>query len=297
MPRQRTQTSASQRHFSGYIGPIAIGAGYAVSKMLTLRWLDAELAQQADFKMFVLSGLFLGIIIRPVMQRIYWYRRTSFVFVAVMFLLMGPLSTFPDYLIWGQPIDQSFLEQILPEMIPLLVVTLLGSLILAPSQFQLTVSGMGGRLFRQMSWNWSLRVLIGAGGYVILFLIFRVAFYSLDNWELPLQNLTSFFTSPETLWQWKLIYLWERGILLVLAILPIHNVLLGRPHELTLIFGSLLFVVGGFVPAFANIYGKLPFEIIDQIIQRLFIDFIFCYTVMLLFDKSSSLPPQSTQDR
>ncbi len=42
--------------------------------------------------------------------------------------------------------------------------------------------------------------------------------------------------------------------------------LLGKPHELTLIFGSLLFVVGDFVPAFANIYGKLPFEIIDQII-------------------------------
>ncbi|MBF0279249.1 MAG: hypothetical protein HQM13_15735 [SAR324 cluster bacterium] len=295
MPKRRINSQLSQRHFTGYIGPLAIGAGYAVSKIMTIRWLEPELAPHADFKLFVLSGLFLGIIIRPVLQRIYWFRRTSFVFVALMLLLMGPLSTVPEYLMWGRPIDQLYLKRMIPEIIPLLVVTLLGSLILSPSQFQLTMSGMVRRLIRQISWSWWVRVGVGAGGYVILFLIFRVAFYSLGHWESPLENLNSFFVSPETTWAWKLVYLWEQGILLVLAILPIHNILIGKPHELALIFGSLLFVVGDFVPTFANIHGNLPFEIIDQIIQRLFIDFIFCYAVMLLFDKSplSTIPKEN----
>ena len=297
MPKQRIKTPVPQRGAAGYIGPIAIGAGYAVTKMLMVRWLDPELVLQVDFKLFLLAGLFLGIIIRPIFQRIYWYRRTSFVFVMIMLLLMGPFSTFPEYLLWGQIIDQQFLAQMLPEMIPLMVVTLLASLILVPSQSQLTLSDMGERLWRQMSSDWWIRVFIGAGGYVLLFLCFRVAFYSSEAWDTPLKNLNLFFTSPETPWMWKLVYLWERGILLVLAILPIHNVLSGKPHELTLIFGPVLFVVSDFMPLFANIYGKLPLEIIDQIIQRLFIDFLFCYVVMLLFNKLPFLIFQQERKR
>ena len=291
MPKQRIKSAASQRGGAGYIGPIAIGSGYAVTKMLTVRWFDPELVPEVDFKLFLLAGLFLGIIIRPIFQRIYWYRRTSFVFVTIMLLLMGPVGVFPEYLLWGQVIDQLLLKRILTEMIPLVVVVLLASLILIPSQSQLTLADMSRRFLRQMSGVWWIRVFASAGGYVLLFLCFRVAFYSSEAWEAPLKNLSLFFTSSETPWMGKLVFLWGRGLLLVFAILPIHNVLNGKPHELTLVFGPVLFVVGDFMPLFANIYGQLPLEIIDQIIQRLFIDFLFCYAVMLLFHK----PPFLTQ--
>lgn len=279
------KTTTAHNHFSSYVGPIAIGAGYAVSKALMIRWLQPELVTQIDFPLYALAGFFLGIVIRPIVQRIYWYRQTSFTILTVMLLLMGPAGAFPEYLMWDQPLDWEFGKSVLPEMVPVIISILLASLILVPAQFQLTFTDIVNRFVYQISWDWGIRVFVGAWVYAGLFLCFRVALSTVETWEAPWNNVIVFFNSTEIPWSGKLFYLWSRGAILVLAILPIHNIIRGKPHEMALIFGSLLFVVGDFAPLVANTYGGFAYEMIDQIVQRLFIDFIFCYTVMLLFDK------------
>ncbi len=285
MPRLQNKFSLPQRGFATFFGPITIGAGYAVSKILVIRWWDTSLVLQVDFKLFFLSGIFLGILIRPIAQRIYWYRSTSFLIMTMTLLLMGPLGSIPEWLVWEQDMELLFWTMMLPEVIPILVVTLLTSLILTPQQCQLTLPRMGKRLLPLVSWNWFFHICLGAGIYVFLFVCFRIPIESLSTFDTYWKNLTEFFMVPSSHWMQKLLYLWGRGILLIFAILPIYTVIRGRPHELTLIFGSLLFVVADFLPIFANIYGSLPYELIDQMIQRLFIDFIFCYTIVLLFKK------------
>lgn len=283
MSKQPLKTPRS--HFNSYIGPLSIGAGYAVSKVLMLRWLAPERAAQVDFKLYVLAGFFLGIVIRPIAQRIYWYRSTRFVILTLMLLLMGPLGSFPEYWMENQPIDGEFWQRMLPETASVCMVTLLASLILIPTQFQVTLTDIFKRLFYQISWDWGMRVFLGAAAYVGLFLCFRVALSSVETWDAPWGNVVLFLQSEGTSGFEKLAYLWGRGLMLVLAILPIHNILRGKPYEMALIFGSLLFVVGDFAPLVANPQGVFTYEMIDQIAQRLFIDFLFCYAVMLLFDK------------
>ena len=282
MPNPKKTTRSP---FNSYIAPLAMGAGYAVSKVLMVRWLEPERVAQVDFKLYVLAGFFLGIVLRPIVQRIYWYRRTSFVVLTLMLLLMGPAGAFPESFMGNQPIDGEFWQRILPEVASVLMVTLLASLILVPAQFQLTLADIFKRLLYQISWDWGARVVLGAAVYVGLFLCFRVALISVGTWEAPWHNVLVFFKSAETSWLEKVGYLWGRGVMLVLALLPIHNILRGKPYEMALIFGAVLFVVGDFAPLVASTSGGFGAEMIDQIVQRLFIDFIFCYAVMLLFDK------------
>ncbi|MBF0289085.1 MAG: hypothetical protein HQM14_14800 [SAR324 cluster bacterium] len=285
MARLRDKTVLPSRSFSAYAGPITIGAGYAVSKILVIRWWDTSLVLQIDFKLFVIAGIFLGILIRPIAQRIYWQRHTGFLVMTSTLLLMGPLGSISEWMLWEQDIELLFWTIVLPEIIPMLVVSLLASLILTPPQSHLTLSSMGKRLLPLLSWSWFFHVCLGAGIYTFLFVCFRILPESVSSFDAYWNNLTIFFTSPASAWIQKILYLWVRGIVLIVAILPVYIVIRGKMHELTLIFGSLLFVVADFLPIFANIYGRFPYELIDQIIQKLFIDFIFCYTIVLLFKK------------
>lgn len=284
MPHMREKAPAAQRNLTTFIGPVTTGAGYAVSKIFLIRWLLPEMTVQIDFKLFILAGFFLGIIIRPIFQRIYWYRSTAFVWISFTLLLMGHLGSFPEYFLDGNSLDSFFWAVALIETIPLLVVTIIASLILLPSQHQVTLSDMRQRLEKKLSLPFFFLIGMGAFAYVFLFLTFRVGFQSLDDISRPLQNLQSYFEFGVPVEE-KLFYLWLQGVVLIIAMIPIHSVIRGKPHELTLILGTLLFVIKDFVPLFAPIDGQLPHEMLDQIIQRLFIDAFFCYTIMLMFAK------------
>lgn len=293
MPQRRKRTQTSRNTFTNFMGPITIGTGYAVSKILLIRWLIPEATPHIDFKLFLLAGFLLGIIISPIFRRIFWYRLTSFFTITFSLLLMGYLGNFPEQLMWGNELDSLFWTMALIESIPIVVVTFIASVILLPSQTHLTLPMMYRRLKRLVTWEGAVKTIVGAAVYVVVFLVFRAAFYSLDAWNTPLENLQQFFLVGPSM-ENKLFYLWLRGCLLILAILPIHNVIQGKPIELTMIFSLLLFVVNDFVALFAPIHGQLPQEMIDQIIQRLFIDVFFCYTMMLLFGRSSISQPSGT---
>ena len=75
-----------------YIAPTSLGAGYAMTKMLSLRALDPELAIAQDFTYQFLAGVLLGFALRPVTNQIYWKRTTSIIFFSMFLLILGPVG-------------------------------------------------------------------------------------------------------------------------------------------------------------------------------------------------------------
>ena len=66
-----------------YVAPTALGAGYAIAKMFSLRVLDTELAIAQDFTYQFLAGVLLGFTLRPVTNMIYWKWTTSIVYFSI----------------------------------------------------------------------------------------------------------------------------------------------------------------------------------------------------------------------
>ena len=54
-----------------FLAPTSLGAGYAVSKILSLRAMDAEMAIAQNFFYQFLAGVLLGFALRPVANMIY----------------------------------------------------------------------------------------------------------------------------------------------------------------------------------------------------------------------------------
>ena len=74
-----------------YVAPTALGAGYAIAKMFSLRALDTQLAIAQDFTYQFLAGVLLGFALRPVTNMIYWKWTTSIVFFSIFFNDIWPI--------------------------------------------------------------------------------------------------------------------------------------------------------------------------------------------------------------
>ena len=78
-----------QTSLGKYLAPTSMGAGYAISKVLLLRWFDTELALLQDFTMQFLAGVLIGFSLRPVIKVIYWKPTTGFVMISLIMLVFG----------------------------------------------------------------------------------------------------------------------------------------------------------------------------------------------------------------
>ncbi len=283
MPRLRARPPSSSSNFVTYLGPITIGAGYTGSKILMIHWWDPALASQIDLKLMLLSGVLIGVTIRPLVQRIYWHRTTSFLIMSLVLLLMGPPGAFPEHLLWKNDWETVWWLVIMPDLLPSFVVAGLASLLITPRQFQLTLKDFFALLHPQHSPGLFLRFPTAALAYVGIYLLTR----SIFNWfeGIPLIATLQSFLEPGPVWNQNLIYLWIRGCFLVLALFPFCQILRGSLSEMTLILGIFLFMVSDFAPQFSRISGLPTYELMDQVIQRLFIDVIFCYITVLLLSK------------
>jgi hypothetical protein len=63
--------------------------------------------------------------------------------------------------------------------------------------------------------------------------------------------------------------------------------------ELTVMLGSLVFVVAEFAPAFANFDQLDPFLLMDQVLEGLLRMFLFTLLVVLCFGRRLETPLQS----
>lgn len=286
----RTAQSSSP-NLSKYIAPAALGAGYAITKIVVLRWVNKDLAIMQDFKMFLIAGILLGFALRHIVQRIYWYRSTSFIVTAILLLGLGPFGKTLEQVTWGALFDNEYWNIMLPEIASVIFVAGLSPVLFTPKQFQVSLSELWRRTLKYFDGKGLLKIFFGAIVYLLLFLTFQSILSPHLTAATPLSRLYEFFELPPISPLNKCLLILGRGALCVVVLLPVCSVLHGKRTELTITLGALFFVVTEFTPAFANIGGIAPFLLTDQIMTGLFPSFMFCYVVVILFGKSYTFGP------
>ena len=111
-----------QTSLGKYLAPTSMGAGYAISKVLLLRWFDTELALLQDFTMQFLAGVLIGFSLRPVVKVIYWKPTTGFVMISLIMLVFGTLGNVLLNFVWGTPMDPGYWAVIKSEILIALVI-------------------------------------------------------------------------------------------------------------------------------------------------------------------------------
>ncbi|MED5403789.1 MAG: hypothetical protein VYD61_07985 [SAR324 cluster bacterium] len=269
-----------------YIAPTSLGAGYAITKMLSLRVLDPELAIAQDFTYQFLAGILLGFALRPVTNQIYWKRTTSILFVSMFLLILGPGGQMLRQRIWGIPFDDTFWRLLFAEIITAFVVSILATILLPAKQQTISPGLLLRRIKKELSISGLLK-LFGCGLlYALLFLIFQSIFdesFAAPFWMGRLEELLSL---PPVSTQEKILLLWVQGLLNALILLPLFLVFLREKVELIVVFGSLSFIVAVFSPAFANFQRIEPLLLVDQVFIGFCLHFIFVSGTVFCFGRN-----------
>ena len=269
-----------------YIAPTSLGAGYAITKMLSLRALDPELAIAQDFAYQFLAGILLGFALRPVTKQIYWKRTTSILFFSMFLLILGPVGQILRQRIWGIPFDDTFWLLLFVEIIAAFVVSILATMLL-PAQQQNISPGLLWRRYKKELNLSGLLKLCGCGLlYALLFLIFQSIFD--ESFASPFWNgrLQEFLSLPPSSALDKILILWGQGLLNALILLPLFLVFLREKVDLIVVLGSLTFVVAVFSPAFANFQRIEPLLLVDQVFIGFCLHFIFVSGAVFCFGRN-----------
>ena len=270
-----------------YIAPTSLGAAYAITKMLSIRALDPELAIAQDFTYQFLAGILLGFALRPVTSQIYWKRTTSIIFFSLFLLILGPIGQLLRQRIWGITFDETFWLLLFAEIVAAFVVSILASIILPVAQQQTISPGLLLRKYKkELSLSGILKMFGCALLYAFSFLIFQSIFdesFVSPSWIGRSQELLSL---PPISAHEKILLLWLQGFLNILIMLPLFIVFLREKVELIVVFGSLSFVVAVFSPAFANFQRIEPLLLVDQVFIGFCLHFIFVSGSVLCFGRN-----------
>ncbi len=269
-----------------FLAPTSLGAGYAVSKMLSLRAIDAEMAIAQNFFYQFLAGVLLGFALRPVANMIYWKRSSAVIVFSTFLITLGPLGQTFRYILWGKPIDGTFWLQIIPEVIAAIFVGTIVTFLL-PSSQQVIGLGFLWRKIKQEINIFGTTKLLGCGFiYMVLFIIFQITFdesYAAPFWSDRLHEL--FYLPPLSPYS-KALLLWLQGILNTLMLLPFFLLFFREKVELTVVLGSLTFVVADFAPAFANFNRIEPLLLLDQVFVGFCLQFLFVAIASFSFGRN-----------
>ncbi len=269
-----------------FLAPTSLGAGYAVSKMLSLRAMDAELAIAQDFFYQFLAGVLLGFALRPVANMIYWRRSSSIIVFSSFLIVLGPLGQTFRYILWGTPLNDAFWLQIIPEVIAAIFVGTIATFLLPGSQQVIGPGFLWRRLKKEIKFLETAKVLFCGFTYMLLFIIFQVTLdesFAAPFWSDRLQELL--YLPPLSL-QSKILLLWLQGILNTLMLMPFFLLFFREKVELTFVLGSLTFVVADFAPAFTNFHRIEPLLLIDQVFVGFCLQFIFVATAAYCFGRN-----------
>ncbi len=266
-----------------YVAPTALGAGYAIVKMLSLRALDPELAIAQEFTYQFLAGVLLGFALRPVRNMIYWKWTTSIAYFSIFLLIFGPFGQIIKRFVWGGPLDNKFWMLLIPEFMAALTVGILATILIPSKQQVIGLNFLRRRLQKEISISVLVKLLGCGFFYTLLFLIFQITFNESFSEPFWIERLEKFLELPPLSVVSKIFLLLGQGILNALVILPLFLVFFRDKIELIVVFGSLTFVVSEFSPAFANFNLIEPLMLIDQVFigfcqQYLFVGCtVFCF--------------------
>ena len=269
-----------------YVAPTSLGAGYAITKMISLRAIDSELAIAQDFTYQFLAGVLLAFALRPVANMIYWKLTTAIVFFTIYLLILGPVGQILRHMIWGNPFDNIFWLLLFPEVIAAFTVSILAPVLLPSQQKVISLGLLWKRLQKELNLSGLLK-LFGCGLlYTLLFFILHSTFdesFTSPFWMGRLQELLSL---PPISVQEKVMLLWGQGILNTLILLPLFLVFFREKVELIVVFGSLSFVVAVFSPAFANFQRIEPLLLVDQVFIGFCLQFLFVASAVFCFGRN-----------
>ena len=269
-----------------YVAPTSLGAGYAITKMISLRAIDSELAIAQDFTYQFLAGVLLAFALRPVANMIYWKLTTAIVFFTIYLLILGPVGQILRHMIWGNPFDNIFWLLLFPEVIAAFTVSILAPILLPSQQKVISLDLLWKKLQKELNLSGLLK-LFGCGLlYTLLFFILHSTFdesFTSPFWMGRLQELLSL---PPISVQEKIMLLWGQGILNTLILLPLFLVFFREKVELIVVFGSLSFVVAVFSPAFANFQRIEPLLLVDQVFIGFCLQFLFVASAVFCFGRN-----------
>ncbi|MFL2773197.1 MAG: hypothetical protein ACJ0DH_06445 [bacterium] len=254
-----------QTSLGKYLAPTSMGAGYAISKVLLLRWFDTELALLQDFTMQFLAGVLIGFSLRPVIKVIYWKPTTGFVMISLIMLVFGTLGNVLLNFVWGTPMDPGYWAVIKSEILTALVVGALALVLLPPPQYNISLGWIFRRLKRNLN-SLILGKLLVCGGLQVLL------FFGLQAWLDDTMTSSGFNERIQELANLpplglleKILLIGTHGILTSLMVLLLCMFFLRSFFEQLVVIGSLAFVLGIFAPAFANFQQIEPLLLVDQI--------------------------------
>ena len=269
-----------------FLAPTSLGAGYAIAKMFSLRAMNAELAIAQDFFYQFLAGVLLGFALRPLANLIYWKRSSAIIIFSTFLIAIGPIGQTLRHLLWGSPFNDAFSAQIITEVIAAIFV---GTMVtfLIPSRQQVIGPGfLWRRLKQEINFSGTAKLLGCGFTYMLLFIIFQITFdesYAAPFWSDRLQELL--YLPPLSSFS-KVMLLWGQGILNTLMLLPFLILFFREKVELTVVLGSLTFVVADFAPAFANFHRIEPLLLLDQVFVGFCLQFIFVATTVFCFGRN-----------
>ncbi len=269
-----------------FLAPTSLGAGYAVAKMLSLRLMDPELAITQNFLYQFLAGVLLGFALRPLANMIYWKLSSAAIVFSTFLIVLGPIGQSLRYLLWGKPINDAFWPIIIPEVVAAISVGIMTTFLLPSSQKVIGPIFLWKRLKLEINFNGIVKILGCGFTYMLFFIIFHITFdesYVAPSWT---DRLQEFLYLPPLYPLSKVMLLWGQGILNTLMLLPFFLLFLRDKVELTVVLGSLTFVVADFAPAFANFIRIEPLLLLDQVFVGFCLQFLFVATATFCFGRN-----------
>ena len=252
---------------SKYIAPTSLGAAYALTKIGFLRWINPDWALEQDFNLQFLAGVLLGFTLRPITKPVFWKPFTEMPVLFLLLIVLGPPGKLLEHYAWGVPFDVIARDVLLAECVAALVLAFITPLILAPSQQWITLAFLLQRVGKFLQ-NYGWLQIFGLGlAYTGLSLFSKLLFetsFSFNQFPIHWEQLMNI---PPVSIIGKISLFWLRGIFCTLVLLPICATLPRNQWELTIILGSILFVIAEFTPAFANFSHIPPYLLLDEVIQ------------------------------
>ena len=271
-----------------YLAPTSLGLGYAIIKIITFRLLNSDLAIFQDLTYQFLGGILLGFALRPVVIMIYWKWHTSILFFSLFLIVLGPIGQIFRKIIWGVQLDNKFWLLLIPEITAALGISILATILLPPPQKIITI----GFIWRKFKIAFNLKVFlkfIFCGLiYALVYLILQSNFDESFSSPFWIDRLEKLLILPTISAQYKIILLWLQGTLNAIILFPLFLVFLREKVELTVIFGSLLFIAAVFTPAFANFLRIEPLLLLDQVFIGFCLHFIYVSCLVFCFGKKGN---------
>ena len=271
-----------------YLAPTSLGLGYAIIKIITFRLLNSDLAIFQDLTYQFLGGILLGFALRPVVIMIYWKWHTSILFFSLFLIVLGPIGQIFRKIIWGVQLDNKFWLLLIPEITAALGISILATILLPPPQKIITI----GFIWRKFKIAFNLKVFlkfIFCGLiYALVYLILQSNFDESFSSPFWIDRVEKLLILPTISAQYKIILLWLQGTLNAIILFPLFLVFLREKVELTVIFGSLLFIAAVFTPAFANFLRIEPLLLLDQVFIGFCLHFIYVSCLVFCFGKKGN---------